>query len=363
MSPSDSDYMLRAVALAREGLFTTMPNPRVGCVIVKNQQVVGEGYTSPAGGHHAEINALLQAQAQAQGATVYVTLEPCAHFGRTPPCVDALLAAGVARVIIGSIDPNPKVSGKSIRKLKAAGVAVVSGVEKALCDALNPGFFKRMQQGLPYVRLKLAMSLDAKIATASGESQWITGKAARHDVQQLRAQSCAILTSSKTVIADNPRLNVRLAQKIERHPIRVIIDTHLSVDPDSQLFTLPGETLVFHCCGDSKKQQRFTGVATLLASDIQSGHVNLLCVLQQLAQRQCNEILVEAGGELTGALLQAEHVDELIIYQAPKLLGEGARPAFVLPAVKSLAQAKTWQLISHTIIGEDSKTVLQRQLH
>ncbi len=352
-------YMQRAIDLAKQGLNTTTPNPRVGCVIVKDGQVIGEGYHQRAGHGHAEVNALQNARNNGytlQGASVYVTLEPCSHYGRTPPCAEALIDAGIAEVFIGSRDPNPQVSGRGVAKLRAAGIQVTEDLLHQHCDELNLGFFKRMTQGLPRVSVKLGMSLDAKIATAAGESQWITGEKARQDVQHHRARACAVMTSSATVIADNPSLNVRLANAT-RQPKRIIVDSHRRVSPRAQVFSLEGQTWVYHCLSEREN----TSAEREIFVPEKEGHADLHAVLIDLATRQqCNEVLVEAGGRFAGALLQADLVDELIIYTAPMLLGEGARPAFGFPAVEKLANAKRFYLHDCAIIGDDLKVTYRK---
>ncbi len=346
-------FMQRAIELAQRGQNTTTPNPNVGCVLVKNGQIIGEGFHKKAGQAHAEIEALNDAKHHGhavRGATVYVTLEPCSHVGKTPPCADALIAAGVAEVIIGSHDPNPQVSGQGVAKLRQAGIVVTEGVLRQQCDALNRGFFKRMSTGMPWVTVKLGMSLDAKIATAGGESQWITGEAARADVQQLRAKSCAVMTSSATVITDNPSLNVRLPDTV-RQPKRVIVDSQLRVSRKSCIFGLSGETLVYTCIDNPD-------AITVPKKD---GHADLTAVLKDLGSEQhCNHVLVEAGGRFAGALIGQGLVDELIVYSAPKLLGDGAKPAFAMPAVAALAKAPSFYLDNCAIIGSDLKITYRK---
>ncbi|PID63826.1 MAG: riboflavin biosynthesis protein RibD [Gammaproteobacteria bacterium] len=361
-----TDFMRRAIALAQQGLNTTTPNPRVGCVLVKAGQTIGEGYHQQAGQPHAEVNALQNAKDNGHsptGATAYVTLEPCSHHGRTPPCAEALIAAGVAEVVIGSSDPNPEVSGRGVEMLRQAGIAVTESVLREACDELNLGFFKRMTTGLPWVTVKLGMSLDAKIATASGESQWITGSEARQDVQYLRARMCAVMTSSATVIADNPSLNVRL-DNISRQPKRVVVDSQLSISPQSQLFALQGETLIY-TCEPAASQSHFLAQnsrPSIKSVPENNGHADLTAVLQDLAQHQaCNDVLVEAGGRFAGALLASDCVDELVIYTAPMLLGQGARPAFDFAAVAALADAKRFVLRDSSTIGNDLKAVYRRK--
>ena len=313
MNTPDATFMTLAIQLAQRGLYTTRPNPRVGCVITKNHKIIAEGFHETPGEAHAEINALRQLDhpREAKGATAYVTLEPCCHTGKTPPCTEALINAGISRLVYGMQDPNPLVAGKGLQRLRAAGIALEGPLLENECRALNPGFIKRMQTGLPYVRCKLAMSLDGRTAMQNGESQWITGEAAREDVQNLRAQSCAIITGIGTVLQDDPALTVRSPQLPAsarlRQPLRVILDRQQRLPRDARLLSEPGETLVLH------------------QSD------NLRAVLQQLGDRHCNEVLIEAGSTLAGAFVQQGLVDELIIYMAPTLLGSDARPLLQLP--------------------------------
>ncbi len=324
--------MARALQLARLGLYTTDPNPRVGCVMVRDGQVVGEGFHVRAGEPHAEILALRQAGEAARGATVYVTLEPCAHFGRTPPCADALIHAGVARVVAAMVDPNPRVAGQGLARLANAGIEIASGVLQAEARALNPGFISRMERGRPYVRVKLAMSLDGRTAMASGESRWITGEAARRDVQRLRARAGAILTGSGTVLADNPGLDVRLSAQelgIEgpvRQPLRVVLDTRLVCTPEAKLFSTGGPVLVLTAEQDPARHEalRARGAEVEAVASAPRG-LDLHAVLELLARREINELHVEAGPILCGSLMQAGLVDELVIYMAPHLMGNDAR--------------------------------------
>lgn len=329
---NDIRHMARALQLARRGLYTTDPNPRVGCVMVRDGEVVGEGFHARAGEPHAEILALRQAGEAARGATVYVTLEPCAHFGRTPPCADALIAAGVGRVVAAMVDPNPRVAGQGLARLAQAGIETASGVLEAEARALNPGFISRMERGRPYVRVKLAMSLDGRTAMANGESRWITGEAARRDVQRLRARAGAILTGMGTVRADDPGLDVRLTADelgIEgpvRQPLRVVLDTRLACTPGAKLFTLGGPVLVLTAVEDSARHgalQARGAEVQAVASDAQG--LDLHAVMALLARREVNELHVEAGPILCGALMRAGLVDELVIYLGPHLMGNDAR--------------------------------------
>ncbi len=358
-------FMQHAIALAKRGQNTTTPNPNVGCVLVKNGQIIGEGFHQQAGQPHAEVNALKNAKDNGfspRDAVAYVTLEPCSHYGLTPPCADALIQSGVAEVIIGSADPNPKVSGRGVAKLRQAGIAVTENILREQCDELNCGFFKRMTTGMPWVTVKLGMTLDAKIATKMGESQWITNQAARADVQQLRAKSCAIMTSSATVIADNPSLNVRLDNAI-RQPKRVIVDSHLSVSPQAKIFQLAGEVLLYHSSQATKiyLENTHRENTQLITVPFQENHANLTVILKDLATRQqCNNLLVEAGGRFVGALLAKNLVDELVIYTAPLLFGEGAKPAFNFPSVEKMMEAKRFDIKDCHVIGDNIKTTFRK---
>tara|TARA_R110000868_G_scaffold392875_1_gene663698 strand:- start:12421 stop:13488 length:1068 start_codon:yes stop_codon:yes gene_type:complete len=345
--------MQRALELARQGLFTTHPNPRVGCVLVKDDKIIAEGWHEKAGAAHAEINALKKAGENAKGATCYVTLEPCCHQGRTGPCIQALIDAGVKQVIAAMRDPNPLVAGKGFAILSENGIEVEVGLLESEAQELNIGFIKRMQHGLPFVRAKLAMSLDGRIAMQSGESQWITGEAARADGQRLRARASAILTGSGTVLADDPKLNVRLPN-FDRQPMRVIIDSQLQTPATAQILQQPGEVLIFTLNKDVATQQalRDAGAEIVLAK-AQNNKVDLFDVLTVLAQRECNEIHVEAGSGLIGALLQANLIDELICYLAPKCLGSDAQAAFHLPGLAQLSDAVQLRFDSVERMGED----------
>jgi diaminohydroxyphosphoribosylaminopyrimidine deaminase/5-amino-6-(5-phosphoribosylamino)uracil reductase len=348
--------MARALQLAERGLYTTDPNPRVGCVLVKDGAVVGEGWHERAGGPHAEINALRQAGAQAAGATAYVTLEPCSHHGRTPPCSDALIAAGVVRVVAAMQDPNPRVAGSGLQALQQAGIETSCGVLAAGAAALNPGFVKRMRSGLPWVRCKLAMSLDGRTAMASGESQWITGPDARRDVHRLRARASAILTGIGTVLADDPALTVRLEEPASTAvlpPLRVVLDSQLRMPADAQLLGLPGETLLLTGVAAPQHARLQRAGVTLATLPLQAGRLDLVAVLQHLGALQLNEVHVEAGATLCGALLQAGLVDELVIYMAPHLLGADARGLVALPGLEQMAQRINLKLTDMRAVGDD----------
>lgn len=330
---NDADWMRRALALAEGGRDTAAPNPLVGCVLVRNGVVVGEGYHRRAGEGHAEVNALLEAGPRAGGATAYVTLEPCAHHGRTPPCAKALIAAGVGRVVAAMQDPNPLVAGRGLARLREAGIAVECGLLAQQAAALNPGFIKRMQTGRPYVRVKMAQSLDGRSALANGASRWITGPAARADVQLWRARSQAIVTGIGTVLADDPQLTVRLPQ-VASQPLRVVLDSGLKLPPTARLLGEPGNTLVATRSEDAGRVAALVAAgAQIVTLPMAGSGIDLAALLDELGRRHCNEVLVEAGPRLAGAFLAAGLADELIVYIAPHLMGHHARPAFELPPV------------------------------
>ena len=321
-TPQDAHWMSLALRLAEQGLYSTSPNPRVGCVIVKNEVQIGSGWHQRAGEPHAEVYALREAGAAAEHATAYVTLEPCSHTGRTPPCADALTAAGVARVVIAMQDPNPLVSGKGIGRLRAAGIVVESGLMEASAQELNRGFVSRMTRGVPWVRSKIGMSLDGRTALANGVSQWITSPEARQDVQHWRARSCAVLTGINTILADDAELNVRSVDT-SRQPLRVVLDSQLRIPLTAKLLQSSG-VLIYTTRNNIDKiaalEKRGATVCVLSGAQI-----DLNVMLRDLAQLGCNEVLVEAGSTLNGALLKAGCVDELILYLAPQLLGDAAR--------------------------------------
>lgn len=356
MGRNDSTWMARALQLAGRGMFTTTPNPRVGCVLVKDGQVIGEGWHVKAGEPHAEPLALRAAGAQAHGASVYVTLEPCSHHGRTPPCADALVAAGVARVVIAMQDPNPLVAGRGIAALRAAGIEVECGLMEAEARLLNIGFDKRMKQGLPWVRSKIAASLDGRTALANGTSQWITGEAARRDVHIWRARSCAVLTGIDTVLADDAQLSVRHVETT-RQPLRVVLDSHLRLPPAARIFQ-GGTVLVVTATADAEKHAALqqAGATVVVLAD-EGGRVDLAATLRHLATIGCNEVLVEAGTTLNGALLKAGLVDELVLYFAPQLLGDMARGMAQLGELAALDErvGLVWQDVRQ--VGNDLRIV------
>ncbi len=346
--------MARALELARRGLHTTHPNPRVGCVIVKGGEVVGEGFHERAGGPHAEIVALRHAGAKARGADVYLTLEPCCHTGRTGPCTEALKAAGVARVVAAMEDPNPLVAGKGLAALRAAGIAAEAGVMEEEAAQLNRGFVSRMTRKRPFVTLKLAMSLDGRTAMGSGESRWITGDAARADSHRLRAEAGAVVTSVETVLADDPELTVRLVATA-RQPDRVVLDTQLRAPLDARLWDAGARRIAVTVRppADRIEALRARGVEVVLVSTTHDSRVDLASALATLGAMELNEVLVESGPRLAGALLQARLVDELVLYVAPSLLGSGARGLAQLPGLDRLDQRIRMRFTDATLIGDD----------
>ena len=353
-SAADSQHMARALQLAARGLLTTTPNPRVGCVIVRDGRVVGEGWHERAGTPHAEIHALRAAGEAARGATAYVTLEPCSHHGRTPPCAEALVDAGVARVVAAMTDPNPLVAGGGIALLTLAGIRAEVGLLEGEARALNPGFVSRMTRGRPWVRLKTASTLDGKTALANGQSQWITGEAARADVQALRARACAILTGSGTVLADDPRMNVRDFD-LGRQPLRVVADSALRTPPDAAILPALVACARAEPAARAALERAGAEVAELPASD---GRVELAALLALLAQRGVNELHVEAGAALNGALLAAGLVDEWVAYVAPMAVGDAARGLFAMPALTTLADAARFALADVRQVGGDLRLTL-----
>lgn len=350
--PDDIYFMQRAIVLAKQGIYNTRPNPSVGCVIVKDHQIIGEGHTAPYGGSHAEVFALQQAGNAAQGATAYVTLEPCAHYGKTPPCAEALVKAGLARVVMASLDPNPLVAGKGHAILQSAGISTTVGVLETQAKLLNKGFLQVMSGGKPYVRLKVAASLDGRTAMASGESKWITGSDARLDVQHWRAISGAVITGINTVIADNPQLNVRsLADDFPieevKQPLRVVLDRQGRFPQHAQLLQHPEQLLVV-----GQKTTALERIEVWPSTGLDA------LLLQLKTQKQIYDVLVESGPTLAGAFLQAKLVDELIIYLAPTLLGSQARPMFELTLNKMQEQYHL-ELCDMTQIGSDIRLILK----
>lgn len=355
---ADARWMRVALDLAERGLFTTHPNPRVGCVIVAAGEQLGAGWHVRAGEAHAEVHALREAGERARGATAYVTLEPCAHHGRTPPCADALIAAGLARVVVALRDPFPAVNGSGIARLRAAGIEVEVGVLEAAARALNAGFLSRLTRHRPWIRVKLGVSLDGRTALADGSSQWITGVAARADVQHWRARSSGILTGIGTLLADDPRLSVRGDGLPPVQPERIILDSRGRMPADARLLAEPGPVLWVTTPQidiSAKMQARVDHIAVPAVD----GRLNLARLAFALAQRGHNEILVEAGATLAGAFIAAGLVDELIWYIAPKLLGHATRPALQLPMLGQLADAQDWSFVAIDRFGDDLRLLLR----
>lgn len=354
----DAVYMTLALELAKNGLYTTSPNPRVGCMLVKDGKIIAKGWHARAGQGHAEVEALKQAK-DAEGATAYVTLEPCSHHGKTPPCCDALIAAGIKRVVVAMQDPNPLVAGNGLKKLQAAGIEVVCGILENEAKALNRGFIKRMLTGKPFVRSKLAMSLDGRTALANGESKWITSAESRQNVQLLRAESCVILTGIDTVLADDPSLNVRLPEEEVLQPVRVILDSQLRIPVTAKMATLPGESWILTCSENQQKQQAREQVGfKVFHLPEKNGRVDLDSVFDFLGNQQINEVLVEAGAILNGALLEADLVDEWIVYMASCVLGDNGRGLFTLPNLQMMADKKVLQFKDMRRVGTDLKLTL-----
>lgn len=362
MSVSDAGYMARALQLARKGLYTTDPNPRVGCLLVKNGEIIAEGWHYQAGQAHAEVDALakLTDSHQAQGATAYVTLEPCSHHGRTGPCCDALIAAGIRRVVVAMQDPNPLVAGDGLKRMLGAGVEVSCGLLQQEAEQINRGFIKRMTCGLPFVRSKLAMSLDGRTALANGQSQWITSKQARQDVQFFRAESSAIVTGVDTVLADDPSLNARVDFEVKQ-PVRVVLDSWLRMPLSAKMLQLPGETWVMTCSEDQVKQQALQEVGCkVFRVDAKHDRVDLQQAFRLLAEQQINNVWVEAGATLNGALLDTDLVDEWLVYMAPCVLGDQARGLFHFPELQSMADKKAFHINEFIRVGPDLRLTLSR---
>ncbi|WIG54281.1 MAG: diaminohydroxyphosphoribosylaminopyrimidine deaminase/5-amino-6-(5-phosphoribosylamino)uracil reductase RibD [Rhodanobacteraceae bacterium] len=359
-SALDHALMARALRLAERGLFTTQPNPRVGCVVAQDGEIVGEGWHRRAGEAHAEVFALRAAGERARGATAYVTLEPCSHHGRTPPCADALIEAGVARVVFASEDPNPKVAGAGIRRMREAGIDVECGLMRDAARELNRGFFSRFERDRPWVRVKLAMSLDGRTALSNGESKWITGEAARADVQRWRARSSAIMTGAGTARVDDPRLTVRAGEGQGFQPLRVVLDTRLdALQPDAHLLDGSTPTLVLHAPDVQPKDGRYQRIELAEAPVDAKGRIDLAATLRLLAGRNVNELQVEAGPNLCGALFEQNLVDELLLYVAPTLLGDHARPLLHLPELMMMTERRDWRVIDRRAIGCDQRVLLR----
>jgi diaminohydroxyphosphoribosylaminopyrimidine deaminase/5-amino-6-(5-phosphoribosylamino)uracil reductase len=358
----DHNYMTRALRLAEQGLYSTMPNPRVGCVIVKDNQIIGEGTHLKAGEPHAEILALRQAGEAVNGATLYVTLEPCSHKGRTPPCAEALVNAGLARVLVAMQDPNPQVAGSGMALLKSHKIDVACGLMETQARDLNPGFISRMTRKLPFVRSKIAASLDGKTALNNGASQWITSEPARLEVQHWRARSCVILTGAGTVLADNPSMTVRDIDT-SRQPLKIIVDSQLSISPSAKILQNGNALIAFAAPNSEKEAQLLSAGAELLCIPNADGKVCLTTLLSHLANREINEVLVEGGEGLNGALLAQGLVDELLMYYAPKLMGGHAKSMFAMPEFTHMNQVITLDILDVRKIGVDIRLRAKPSVH
>lgn len=359
-SSQDAAFMARALKLAQNGLYTTDPNPHVGCVLVKHGEIIAEGWTQRAGYAHAEVDALSRA-GDARGATAYVTLEPCSHQGKTGPCTDALIAAGVSRVVAAMQDPNPLVSGRGLQQLAAAGIEVACGVLQSEAENLNRGFFKRMSQGLPWIRSKLAMSLDARTAMACGESQWITSPQSRQDVQRWRAASSAVLTGIETVLADDPSLSARVDFDVVQ-PVKVVLDSRLRIPLATRMLQDAAEVWIVTSSSDSVKRQRLLDAGyKVFQVDATAGRTDLHQVCKLLAERQINTVWVEAGATLNGALLNSGLVDEWLIYMAPSVLGDSGRGLFRTPELQRLQDKKKLYLAEARQVGPDLRLLYRPQ--
>jgi len=365
---ADREFMSRALELAAKGRYTASPNPTVGCVLVRDASAIGEGYTRPAGGNHAEVEALGDlSKAATSGATAYVTLEPCSHTGKTGPCVDALINAEISRVVIACEDPNPKVAGQGIKLLEQAGIEVACGLFEDQAREINRGFIKRQEHGTPWVLVKMAASLDGRTAMASGQSQWITTPASRKDVQRLRAATCAIITGIGTQMMDDPSLTVRInnddvdVEDSLRQPLRVVVDSRMQMSPESRMLAQPGDTLIATL--DQSEQREKALALKAAGADVVflpalDGHVDLQQLLLELARRECNNVMVEAGAGLAGAFVAEGLLDELVCYWAPKLFGSDARPMFELP-IQTIDAHLALSVKDIRQIGEDIRITLR----
>jgi diaminohydroxyphosphoribosylaminopyrimidine deaminase/5-amino-6-(5-phosphoribosylamino)uracil reductase len=366
----DEVFMRQAIDLACKGIYSCMPNPRVGCVIVKNNQIIAQGWHQQAGGEHAEVMAINNSKVSLQNATLYVTLEPCCHYGKTPPCVNKIIAAKISRVVVAMTDPNPQVAGKGIAALRQAGIEVIVGNCQSEAEQINQGFIKRMLSNKPYTRLKMALSADGRSAMASGESKWITCKQSRIAVQQLRAKSCAIITGIGTVLADNPSLNVRYQDLTNddkfympsRQPIRVITDSNLKTPLDSKIINLAGKVIIATTSNNDKAIKRLQNKGVEVVSiKTTNNQVNLRELLDYLANQQCNEVLVEAGSNLSGSFIAHNLVDELILMVAPKLMGSAAMAAFDIK-INKMQDTINWYYHDVKQVGECLHITLKKHL-
>ena len=361
-SSADQHYMQRALHLAEQGIFSTDPNPSVGCVFVKNNEIIAEGWTQPAGDLHAEASAIKNATSVLVGTDCYVTLEPCSHHGKTPPCANALIACGIKRLVVALEDPNPQVAGRGIELIKQAGITVEIGLFAEAAEILIRGFSKRMQTGLPFVTLKMGMSMDAKTAMASGESQWITAPESRHQVQRLRAKSSAVITGKQTVISDNPAMIVRVTElpvtvqsKLLRQPIRVVLDSNRSLTGTERIFNLDEHYLWVSLNHPDAANDKYI----TLASN-STGKIDLQELLSKLGAMEMNEVLVEAGAEVSGAVISANWVDEIQLFMAPVILGHEARDLIQLPGMTQLSDKKKFEFVSANASGPDVQLVFRR---
>jgi diaminohydroxyphosphoribosylaminopyrimidine deaminase/5-amino-6-(5-phosphoribosylamino)uracil reductase len=369
-SSDDYCFMQRAITLAKRGHYTTSPNPRVGCVLVKNGEIIGEGFHQKAGEGHAEVNALKMAGNNAQGATAYVTLEPCSHFGRTPPCAQGLIKAGVKHVIAAMVDPNPKIAGNGLKMLEKSGVSTQHGLLTQAAENLNIGFIKQMTTGLPYVRCKLAASLDGKTAMKNGESKWITSPQSRQDVQRLRAQSCAIISGADSILIDDAKMTVRWSEfgelknsyqkELVRQPIRIVIDSKNRLTPSLALFKESGPIILIRNTIENIHQWPHFVEQVCLPFDQKSKsnqHIDLRALLEYLAKLNLNDVLIESGSRLAGAFIEQNLVDELILYQAPKLMGADSQSLVNMTTIENLSQAKELNISDLRMIGKDIRII------
>ncbi len=363
---ADYKYMRKAITLAQNGIYTTDPNPRVGCVIVKDEQIIGEGWHQTAGQAHAEVNAIQNCIQSPKGATAYVTLEPCSHYGRTPPCTDRLIEADVALVVIAMQDPNPQVAGRGIKKLKAAGIDVVVGLMQREAEDLNPGFIKRMVSGKPFVRCKMAMSLDGRTAMASGESKWITAADARTDVHLMRARSSAIITGIGSILHDDSQMNARTEDVDVKQPLRAVLDSDLQIPVAARIFDSCGEAIVFAGSeaivekAEKVKHLEKNGVK-VVAAEHEAEFIDLHWLLEYLAAADINEVMVEAGSTLSGAFLQVGLVDELVVYMAPHIMGNSAKGLFNLPGLDKMVDKINLDIKDITAVGCDWRITCRPQ--
>ncbi|OED44527.1 riboflavin biosynthesis protein RibD [Endozoicomonas sp. (ex Bugula neritina AB1)] len=364
-SAADHQFMAKALQLARKGLYTTMPNPCVGCVIVDAQGwIVGEGWHERAGEPHAEVHALRMAGNRAKGATAYVTLEPCSHYGRTPPCAEGLIKAEISRVVVAVLDSNPAVAGRGVKRLVDAGIQTCHGLMSEEAEQLNKGFFKRMRTGRPFVRAKLAMSLDGRTAMGSGESQWITGPDARSEVQRLRAQSCAIISGVGSILHDDSSLTLRASELnlshaealCQQQPLRVVLDSRLETPVNAKVISGSGKCLIVttnKACPERIHQLQQAGAEVWIQPEA-SEQVDLPSLLNELGRRECNHVLLETGATLAGSMMSADLIDELVVFVAPVLMGSDARPLMNLPLL-TMSEKKSLDIIDIRAVGSDWK--------